>query len=1175
MRLGCVDLILKKFISLDIPYRYYYLSYIDLFGILALFAVLIGALIMLIAIILNYPGDKTILSSIISAFIVLGLLVIWFIGNKLFVIEDNLFLSPEDYFNQYEKELINNIKVENFKTYLENFKEFISSEKNILVIHSFAGYGKSHLLREFSLNKNELDTERVFLFAKPNFSNISLDNAFKEQLKRNEKYSIFFDNVDVDDVKKIVSWTKNKDSLKVVFSLRESNLNYLLKKIDTKYDQIKINWTETDLIYFLREVIGYSTVKDQELVTYYNNPKLISLKSEAINDSNFDFEKLEIIVSDLDKDAKFCLYDFNYTFREKEKLLINLACIVPFSKTDEFWEILQNQTGFEIDEIKDMTNNLINGGILLEKNDLIHFNSDIVGYVYLYYKLIHREYVISSVESLINSKKEIWDYLPNNIYNNLGNAISIANILLQDVTTVDIPKLHIFFSNIINKWIDEEDKTFGTIRAQNLSYLEFFAQIVPDRTLDLLNTYIDSNPPSSTDCLLNQDIKMDDFGPVLIKLFEIPTIEKEILDFMEKMEETGLKTTYSNYEVCDLLKQFVSPYRELNTQQILNVLNIFDDYLNSLTHTKIQLISCALDEIFTVSKYDLIGQFKLKRVKLELKDTSETRNIRNISLKILKGLINHDSVDAKLSGIKISKNLGSSVSKEDDNLSDILTKERKELVAEIGDLIKSGINFNLLTEIEDLFLRWWATQAQGTEDVEIYLSNGEFPRDMEYIVSKYFISEKYVIQDFDKLKNNSPTNDLWKWYVEQKYENLLDYHNMDYYIGIVEDLDKKYGNINDLVTFLKIVDENISGFEFNYNTPLIKCWVGKNQDLFLELKDSQFWSNIPERFKLGIESALTEIDDVHLHRMADNLLNDPKNVNLTKLNSFLIAIGKNAIETSQVKTWLNKIIEDGSNNQRILVMSRLRFIFADDVDSIAEILYTIISKEPKLNSRIINESWLIMTSLNENIDKINPDTQKNLRKDLFEKLIELKDLNDEFDEIMDFVFTNMDECFDFIEKRIEHFINNRGISYNPIPYDGIGYIKNNINSYDEFEGFMDKFIIIYNDNLDWHIFLDDLMSDIKHIPLDEDECYLQKYIEKQIQELNIDSAILSLKFLSLRIKNYKIFLQLCELGISSGKYEDIKIILLNNSENDDLIKKMYDESRPGKLRGLLNSLISN
>lgn len=1170
-------ILIKKIMNTNVVYQYFSMDIIQVAGLLAFLFIFFGSFSILLLFYVNYTGDKTLLSSLIAFTLLFILFVIWIWGRKFVFEKDNYFLTSDDYFEKFENNLTDHINSDNFKTYLADYKRFISSDKKILCIHSFAGNGKSHLLRLISEYNDKLDNEINILFAQPNFPYIPLEKALNDEIQKNKSYLLIFDISDFTDVKKIVSLTGINNSIKIIFSVRTCDLKFLLKKIDVKYDEINIKWSNNNLIQFLREITNNSTINDLGLVTYYNNPRLIKLKFDAVNNPNFNTETFEMILNDLEKDSKSCLSDFNHPFVEKERLMITLACLVPFSKKDKkVFDILERQTRFEINEIKEMIENLINGGIFLEIDDSISFNSDIMGYIYLHHKLKYHEDTISLIENLINLKMEIWDYFPKNIYLNLGNAIFINNILLQTNSSVDIPEVYDLFSKIVNEWIDKEDKTFGAIRAENLSYLEFFAQIVPDRTLDLLNTYIDSNPPINTDSYLNQDLKMDDFSPVLIKLFETPSIEKDILDFIEKMQEKGLKSTYRNYESCDLIKQFISLFGKLNNNQILNSLNIFDGYLNNLTNTRIQLISCALTEIFSVSKYDhLVSPFEIKRIKLELTDTPETRNIRNLALKILKGLINHDHIDAKFAGIEIAEKLGSKVSKEDDKLSDLLTEERKELVVEIGDLIKKGVDFKLLTKIEDLFLRWWATKAEGTNDVEKYLDNATFPRDMEYVVSKHF-SEKYVIENFDEFIQHSPDEDLWKWFVEQEHKYLLNYYEPNYYKDIVRDLDKEYDDINGLVAFLKIIDKNITDFSFNYNIPLIACWIQKKPDLFLKIKnDGDIWVDVPERFKGGIELALSEVNKDHLYEMAEDLLKKLKDVNPPKLNSFLIAIGKNSIETSQVKTWLNKIIEDGSNNQRILVMSRLMFIFEDDVDSIAEIFYKIISKEPKLNSRIINESWLIMTSLNENIDKINPDTQKDLRKDLFEKLIKVKDLNDEFDEIIDFVFTNMDECFDFIEKRINHFINNRGISYNPIPYDGIGYIKNNINSYDEFEGFMDKFSILYNDNLDWHIFLDDLMSDIKHIPIDEDESYLQKYIEKQIQELNIDSAILSLKFLSLSIKNYKIFLQLCELGISSGKYDDIKIILLNNSENDKIIKKMHDESGPGKLRGLLNSLISN
>ena len=643
----------------SITQQYYSLDLIQFAGLISFLGFIIGLIITVST--KNVSPEGT---AYLTLIIVAYFFVIWYLGRCFFYKEDHKFISPEEYFDEFKKEeLHQHVDSPNFTDYLDQIKDFLSSDARLLLIHSLTGYGKSHLLKEASKSVDEIAKNRITLFLKSNPFNID------KELNKEVTYLIIVDNVDInsEEVKELLSYCKNKD-IKIILTFRTCELNEVMDKINgLKHKKIKIEWHENDLIYLLRNIRNRNVINDEAIVLEYSNPYLLFTKLDAVNLPNFDMNKFDILIENLDNDIKACLKSFNYTYEEKENLIINILCITPFPENnDEILNVLKIQTNFKENEIKIMIDNLLKSGLLKIVNHSIRFNSDYLGYLYLFYKI--RDYSYQEISNLINGLKfssNLWYYFPKNIYKNLAMASKIINIFLENEPKNNIHSLKPFFSyEVVNKWIDEEENTNGRGRKERIEYLREFCQIIPKRCIDLLNTYLDSDTPVSTEHHLNYKLNTDDFGPIITQLVELSANEEEIIEIIVKMESKEMNGTYGNYRPNELIKYLVSPFEKNDEKSILKVLNILETFLDNWSVTKINILSSALNEVFSVSKYhEEWGLFKFRPYEVELQEVPEVILIRDKALEILKKMINHDSLEVKIEAIKVAREIGGEIKK--------------------------------------------------------------------------------------------------------------------------------------------------------------------------------------------------------------------------------------------------------------------------------------------------------------------------------------------------------------------------------------------------------------------------------------------------------------------------------------------------------------------------------
>lgn len=1126
-------------------------------------------------------------SSFFGIYFTLGFIALWYGLRKKFYEEIITFSSPEDYFQLYENSLTPNIQTANIESYIQMYHDFINSDNDFLFVHSLSGYGKTHLLREFSNQSNVGDEWKIKVLLPNRWT--SIEKSLKSEFEYGQKYVIIIDNLslEVGDTNKIIAYVKENNSLKAVFSFNTCEFNKVIDHVDSSYSEIKINWSESDLITLLSGLTGHETISNEKLIMSFSFPEIIVTKWSAVNKSEFKIEDLYKLVKKLNHDAKSCLKEFNYPPDDIEKFILNLACITPFPNNDEIYEILKEQCESEIHEIKKMIDNLIRARLLLNDGELIRLNSDVLAWTYIYFNI--KDFSEDQLKVLITNwielpeNNSIFNYFPKNIYNNLGNAALISYIFLNDENVDNIPSLARYFSGIVSRWVGEAEDTYGTEREDKLEYLQFFTHIVPDRALDLINSYLNFQAPVSSEDYLNSELETENFRPIIDKLKNHSSTE-DLVKLIEKLERKKVNNYYGTDPACDLIKLFTSPFSS-DYNSIVDSLNILEQYLNSLDRSRLTILDSALTEIFSVTKHGAdFGHFKFQPKIHKVINTPELIEIRDKSLEILKKMIENSSPESILQSTKIASKIGGIRPEYEEVLSDQIIKERMEVIDAFSSILDVNNDFQILNEIEDLFLEWWAKQTLGTENVEELLET-KFTRDLLFTTSKYFVGGQHVVvEDFQVFKSRSPSVNRWKWFVDEEGDYLRNCNSPTYYNHLVARLNNDYDTIDSLVSFLNDINNNLSGMGVK-NSPILSCWVNLNPALFSSLKDNEHsWGNVPDKFKDQINSALNVRDEQSLKDEADKILSNIGETPFNTIDSFLASVSLSSVDQSVIAEWIDKLLENGNSEVRIVVISKLTFIFKDDNNLVANFLLKALNLEPWLCKKLNLEVWLVLHVLMQNISNIDQSTLQELRNVMIEKLVNYPDLEFYEQEILKFALYDLTTFFDFINQRIEKFKNEMSFSLGRLHliYD----FKEKVNTLGDFKFFMDNFFNLYQQN-EIRAFLYEPIGYFRNIT--EFDAFKQQYLENQISSGNIRQAIFSLRFFKLE-DHLKDFIRVGESSDSINEIRELIYIIDDMTDYSsisayagevppdfenklDLLKKIKEEIPPGTFRTMISDLI--
>ena len=691
------------------------------------------------------------------------------------------------------------------------------------------------------------------------------------------------------------------------------------------------------------------------------------------------------------------------------------------------------------------------------------------------------------------------------------------------------------------------------------------------------------------------ELNTDDYGPVVLELMNIPFFEKEVICIIEKMAGLNIIGTYDNYKPSTLISEYISPLKN-NPEVILSKLDIFNNWVNNSNNTRITLLDSSLSELLAgTHRFSESSLGGLTLGEKPLIKHPKVIEIRNKTLSILKSMLSYNNLDIQIKALEITKKIGVSIMgrlpEEKLPLYEIFTEERKDLVEEIGSIINSKTDFKLLSEIEDLFIEWWAQEKPGTENVVNFLR--KFPYTNEYLIFRWFYSREYDIKKFSDYENLAPKQNKWDWFVK----NIMSFKwqvKIEYFLSIVEELNKKYLREDDILFFLGDLDRRLSSFKSDFPALFIICWVKINQVVFRKIRENnKLWVKVPERFKDEVDKGIVAICLDHLSILANEILDNPLSIELSKIDLFLMLIAENLPEPKW-KMWIKELIKKGNSETRATIVSRLYFIFKknNDVNTILDFLIDIFSIEKELSQFLINSLAFYLKEINKAIDSEESHSKKlKLTKILIKKLKDYPSLSYEAQEILEFCELNIDRMIDFIDYRLnkeKDNLHNRK-DFEAIPHKGIKCLNNLVNSFGDYYKFVEKFIVWHNAKL----FLTNL--DIKKLfePIeskkekDLEEAYLIKSIKELIKEKRLVDAIICGEVLPLSIETADLFLGISQKGISSNLYNEVQNLLFCKTLPGDIVwsspaiffeiknifNQMLNKIEPGRLNNLIRECI--
>ena len=729
-----------------------------------------------------------------------------FLRNFYFGDPQHPMLTPSNvYFGILEKQLsdISAGEIPSFNRYIIDTKRFILDQKDrILVIHAPGGFGKSHLLKELGFIAYECDPTRQLWMIKPGYHNF--ESAIQKEIDPQQKYILVLDDADrnLQLLKPLLAFVKNSGvDIKVILGSRTSGIHILNEsirqlKVSEFLKEFKIDeWPKDDLLKLLHLTVQKDTVKDEEIIVNdFQNPYFIVLIGNRIRGKErIDFKKLKVkIIEDIIEDTKTALKSL---FQDKiDEFLIHLSCVVPFSVEDErMIDHIGQQINQSGDTIKRAIKLLLDSNILRQVGKAIRFAPDMRGDIYLLYKLedLDKEYF----------KKIVLKWIPicsKNVFVNLGSTLKYG----QDSIITSI------LEEFVSEWIAVAEKTNGTDRREKLKWLENVVSYVPMHCIELINAYFNNLPPKE-ESILHPDephivkLTKDDYGPVIVGLIRDLSNRDDIVKIIERLDELNLEGTYDNYKSHTLIKECVSPLRN-RVEDILETLNILATWLKTPNKLKSGLIKAALSEVLAAShEYSRSFLDKMEFGERHLQSNPKIIEMREKAISIVKEMLFLDDINFQTAAIDVSEQIGrtrmGSVSPKEMPLADRFIEERKSIISEISKLISLETDFRLLSDIEDMLLRWWARETPGSKNAIPLLRS--FPKSPEYEIFRFFSSRVEILENFVELEPKAPKTNRWSWLVENVMQKKWKMTTKDF-ARPVHELDRKYSTPEEAVKFL-------------------------------------------------------------------------------------------------------------------------------------------------------------------------------------------------------------------------------------------------------------------------------------------------------------------------------------------------------------------------------------
>lgn len=955
-----------------------------------------------------------------------------------------LFIPPSIYFKDVERNLFEESNIDKILTIKERFTELRTflqdGNKKIFVIHAPGGYGKSHFLREIPRFVNSLKIDREVWFIRDGVRNIqqAFDDEIgvRESAKEKHKYVFVVDDADrADDIKEILLCImKSGIDAKLVMSLRTAG-KFTIEDILFSVKCMPITtmtsipqWTDDDLKALLRAVAQKDTVQDEgDIVRRYPNPFfLVKIGLNIKGKREYDFEATrQAILQSLVNDAKQILSSEQVDIVE---LLLHLTLVAPINITYRSTIVkLAQKLKTEEERLIKILEKLVNGSVLRKIGNALRFIPDMIGDVFLW------ETMQSMDENLRKESFLYWfDTHSKNIFCNLGATLRYG----------DSAYLIPIVTDVISGWISNACKYDSYEKRRILENLEDICNIAPEKTIDLLWTFLDT-----------PDLSTDAYGPIVVRLIHSVLRREEIVKIIEGLRVHAKQGTYDNYKPDTLVRETVTPLRNNIEKQIMPILDIVERSLKS-TDPIIEFAKVALQEVlasaheWSHSTYESI-QFGSRA----LKATELVLSMRNKSIEIVKAMLLDSQPEVRLAAVDVVEDIGRchfgpGISSEIP-LKDKIIEERQEMIGfiENNNLVEKETNWQVLSSYEDLLFGWWA--CQDVPDDRVLPLLNKFNYDSEYRIYRYYTSRWDISDDVrDKLKD-APSKDRWPWAVDnimqRKWHLTVENFEKD-----AISLSKKYPKAENIAVFLYELGKKIT--ISSANALFLRAWFNQGPEAFRQIRlQKSLWNKIPLIFKYTITFDLVhKYPDIAKTIIDETLLTKEISIDESKIAIDILSYDLPVVDKYGI---IKSVAEKKIDDLNLTIIERMRFI-GDKIPAkkMAEIVLIVLKHlSPEASPKSIDHIAFILHGKNKDYIETFLEITRDV---IYSTLLSDGKLDYHDFEIASLMFSSIEGLMAFIEKRLEQENTiNKYSEYEAVPFRGIDFIDKIIrNAEDYFYG---------------------------------------------------------------------------------------------------------------------------
>lgn len=1079
---------------------------------------------------------------------------------------------------------------------IRKFNEFISNKnQRILIVCAAGGYGKTHFISVAGKGCPVTNPDMQVRYCRPAIGDV---NDAIEELDHEKNYVIILDDAEryLDEAKKLIAHTKTYSPgiLKVALACRTSGREVvenlaLIQRIENCSEFELSLISEKGLIEILNRSAGNKNINHPERIVKELNGNLflIATTGKIIRGGDIDPKLIKKqIKENLFQEAQNALKKISTLDESKiERLLRELSIIVPFSSeyNDDIINKVASLLKVDSEIIKDSITKLIDAKILRIVGTSIRFNPDMKGDIYLSVELDKKD-----GEELVNRMFEDWISIqPEKITSNIAAASRHGE---TDSASKAI-------KSIVKKWTAEASNASDSQKAMNLKLTGHVAYLAPNEVIDLIYAYIDNTEQNDT-----YGLDRDAYGPILHQILHLPGLQKPVLDLILYIEKHKLRGTYSNYEAVTLARQLTSPL-EINISLACNSL---DEMFKLISDKDCNILEAKLacegvkealagSHEFSESYGNQIT-FGRKTLLYENKFKKAVDQYRNKAMDLLKNIIFHPNDAIKKMGIEIIDDIGRDSGSVNTEFETRIISDRKQALSWIKELLNQNPSHELLSEIEDVLIKFWAgNNLHDDLSKEAAVILRDFPRSPEYLIFRHFISRDFIIPDFKKIEEDAPVIDRWSWLVHNHFHR----HEFDKDVLdiLVKELSIKYKNTNEIIDYLKKIEKETKDIRQWGHVPLIETWSKFNEDSFIEIiNDKNLLTQTPDIFHPGIYEVSSRKDKRYITSLAEEIVSDPKNIKLEKVNTLMELITKHEIPADVFMPWLSIIIKNADKFLKSNILHRAYFIFndrsQDEKNKVTQILE--LSLRGEVETHVLDMfDFLLTHAIEWNIPQ---ESLERLRVSLFDIIKNIESIEYHVDNLIGFVLNeDLDKFIKLVGYRLKKHSKNveggKSTRFYPIPHDGFRSLENLVKNYDDFARLMDKINEWKESDILYSFDIEHLLRNCKQ---SDEECdnYLRRYIGEKIEqgtEEKLKIAVNALHGVPFGKDTAELFLNALKASEGTSMFDEAKSVLCHQVitggytaklgeapaalvNKKEALNYIYEKSSPGVIKNFIDSL---